>query len=69
MRQSASKFNIDVSEIDIYRYEDGAIPLNCEKELLDIREIRYDAGYHVDGRKEFFVYDALETIIQFIEKW
>ena len=69
LKKSASKFNIEITEIDIFRFEDGKIPVNCEKELLDMKEIRYDPGHDIDGRTEFFKFEALGIIREFIEKW
>ena len=69
LRKSASKFSIEITEIDIFRFDDGKIPVNCEKELLDLKEIRYDSGYDIDGRTEFFKFEALEIIRESIEKW
>ena len=42
---------------------------NCERELLDMAEIRYESGYDIQGKTEFFKFEALETIRKFIEKW
>ena len=69
LKAGATKFNIEIAELDVYKFDDGAIPQNCEKELLAMTEIRYDAGYDIDGKTEFFKYEALETIRKFIEKW
>ena len=69
LKGDASKFNIEIVELDSYKFDDGAIPRNCERELLDMAEIRYDPGYDIQGKTEFFKYEALETIRKFIEKW
>ena len=69
LKASANRLNIEISELEIYRFDDGAIPRNCESELLAKKEIRYDSGYNVDGKNEFFKYESLQTILDFIEKW
>ena len=55
--------------MDIFRFDDGTIPVNCERELLVMKEIRYDSGYDIEGKSEFFKYEALEIIRDSIEKW
>jgi rubrerythrin len=69
LRASADKFNIEIIELDIFKFDDGVIPQNCERELLDMTEIRHDSDYDVDGKNEFFKYEALDTIRDFIEEW
>ena len=69
LSSSALKLGIETNEIDIYRFDDGAIPKNCERELLEMAEIRFDPDYDIEGKNEFFKYEALETIRKFIEKW
>ena len=69
LKRSAENFNIDVIELDIFRFDDGAIPRNCERELLDMKEIRFESDYDMSGKREFFEYGALESIREFIGKW
>ena len=69
LKGDASKFNIEIVELDLHKFDDGAIPRNCERELLDMAEIRYESGYDIQGKTEFFKFEALETIRKFIEKW
>ncbi|MBT5225673.1 MAG: hypothetical protein HOM19_09620 [Candidatus Marinimicrobia bacterium] len=68
LRSSAKKFNIEIVELEIYKFDDGGIPPLCEKELLDMTEIRYESNYNIDGKSEFFKYEALDWIKKFIEK-
>ena len=69
LRKNAEKFNIEVIELDVFKFDDGAIPQNCERELLDMKEIRFESNYDISGKSEFFEYGALEAIRKFIEKW
>ena len=69
LRRSANRFNVEIIEIEMYKFDDGEIPRLCEKELLEMSEIRYDSNYDIEGKNEFFRYDALHTIKKIINKW
>ena len=68
LRSSANKFNIEIFEIEIEKFDDGGIPPLCERELLDMTEIRFESNYDIDGKSGFFKYEALDTINKFIEQ-
>jgi len=69
LRKSANKFNLDIIEIEMYKFDDGAIPRLCEKEIMKMADIRFDSNYDIDGKNEFFNYDALGIIKNYILKW
>ena len=69
LRRRANKYNIEIIELEIYKFDDGKIPENCERELLDMSKIRYNANYDIEGKNEFFKYEALDLIKKFIDKW
>jgi len=69
LRYSANKFNLEIIELDIYKFDDGGIPIHCERELLDMNRIRHISNYDIDGKEEFFKYDALKLIKKVISNW
>ena len=69
LRGSANKFNIEIIPFDIYKFDDGWIARDCESELMNMREIRHNSNYDIEGKTEFFKYDALDMIKKTIEKW
>jgi len=69
LRKSTNKYNIEIIELEIYKFDDGKIPQNCERELLDMPKIRYNSNYDLDGKNEFFKYEALDLIKKSIDKW
>ena len=65
----AKKLNIEVSELEIYKFNDGFNAQSCESELLSMKSLRFDSGYDVEGKSEFFKYQALEKIKLIISNW
>jgi hypothetical protein len=51
-----------ITELEIFKFDNGKIPQNCERELLEISKIRYNSNYDIDGKNEFFKYESLEEI-------
>jgi Zn finger protein HypA/HybF involved in hydrogenase expression len=69
LKLSAEKFNIEVTELEIYKFDDGFNAQLCESELLSMKSLRFDSGYDVDGKDEFFKYEALDEIKKLILDW
>ena len=69
LRSSAKKFNIDVSQIEIYKFDDGFNASNCEKELMNRDNLRFVSIFDVEGKTEFFKYESLEEIKKIIFDW
>ena len=69
LKWSAEKSNIGITELDIYRFDDGYNALNCEKELLKQNKYKFDSGYDIEGKKEFFTAESLEIIIKIVNQW
>ena len=69
LSRAASRVNIEVEQLDIYTFDDGWIAQQCERELLDSLELRFNSEYDIEGKAEFFKYSALEEIKNIIEKY
>jgi Zn finger protein HypA/HybF involved in hydrogenase expression len=69
LKWSAKKLNIEVTEFEIYQFDDGFNARMCESELLSMKDLRFQPGYDVDGKAEFFKYESLEEIKKFILNW
>ena len=69
LKQSAKEFKIDVSELEIYKFDDGFNAQLCESELLSMKGLRFDSGYDVEGKSEFFKFEALDEIKKIINNW
>jgi hypothetical protein len=69
LKRSARKLNIGVTELEIYQFDDGFNARICESELLSMKSLRFDSAYDVDGKAEFFKYEALDEIKKFILNW
>jgi Zn finger protein HypA/HybF involved in hydrogenase expression len=69
LKSSAKKLNIEVSEIEIYKFDDGVNAQICERELLSIKSLRYNSGFDIDGKDEFFKYESLDEIKKIINNW
>jgi len=69
LSRAASRVNIEVEQLDIYTFDDGWIAQQCEQELLDSLELRFNSEYDIEGKAEFFKYSALEEIKNIIEKY
>ena len=69
LSRAASRVNIEVEQLDIYTFDDGWIAQQCEQELLNSLELRFNSEYDIEGKSEFFKYSALEEIKNIIEKY
>ena len=69
LKWSAEKSNIGITELEIFRFDDGYNALNCEKELLKQNKYKFESGYDIDGKKEFFTAESLEIIIKIVNQW
>ena len=69
LKRNAEKSNIEVKQLGIYKFDDGFNAQQCESELLSMKSLRFDSGYDVDGKAEFFKYQALEKIKIIISNW
>jgi len=69
LSRAASRVNIEVQQLDIYTFDDGWIAQQCERELLDTLELRFNSEYDIDGKAEFFKYSALEEVRRIIGKY
>ena len=69
LTRAASRVNIEVQQLDIYTFDDGWVAQTCERELLDKLELRFNSEYDIDGKAEFFKYDALDEIKSVITKY
>nr|ANV79212.1 hypothetical protein [uncultured Candidatus Thalassoarchaea sp.] len=69
LRTSANKHNLEIIELDMYKFDDGEIPRLIERELLGTELIRYNSKYNIQGKNEFFKYDALNEIKEIISNW
>ena len=69
LSRAASRVNIEVEQLDIYTFDDGWIAQQCERELLNSLELRFNSEYDIEGNSEFFKYSALEEIKNIIEKY
>lgn len=69
LKRNAEKSNIEVNQLEIYKFDDGFNAQQCESELLSMKSFRFDSGYDVDGKTEFFKYQALEKIKIIISNW
>jgi Zn finger protein HypA/HybF involved in hydrogenase expression len=69
LSRAASRVNIEVEQLDIYTFDDGWIAQQCEQELLNSLELRFNSEYDIEGKAEFFKYSALEEIKNIIEKY
>ena len=69
LSRAASRVNIEVEQLDIYTFDDGWLAQQCERELLNSLELRFNSEYDIEGKAEFFKYSALEEIKNIIEKY
>jgi DNA-directed RNA polymerase subunit RPC12/RpoP len=69
LSRAASRVNIEVEQLDIYTFDDGWIAQQCEQELLNSLELRFNSEYDIEGNSEFFKYSALEEIKNIIGKY
>ena len=69
LSRAAKSQGIEVLELDIFKFDDGYVAQQCETALLRMKRIRYDSGYDVDGKSEFFQFDALDKIKNIINKY
>jgi Zn finger protein HypA/HybF involved in hydrogenase expression len=69
LKRSAKKFNIEVTELDIYQFDDGFNARRCENELLSMKSLRFDSNYDIDGKDEFFKFEVLDEIKKIINNW
>jgi DNA-directed RNA polymerase subunit RPC12/RpoP len=69
LSRAASRVNIEVEQLDIYTFDDGWIAQQCEQELLNSLELRFNSEYDIDGKAEFFKYSALDEIRNIIGKY
>jgi hypothetical protein len=69
LSKAATKTNIEVQQLDIYTFDNGWVAQECERELLDNLELRFNSEYDIQGKSEFFKYDALEEIKGIINKY
>ena len=67
--RSASRANIEVKQYDIFKFDDGWLAQQCERDLLNMVDIRFNSEYDIEGKAEFFKYSALEEIKNIIEKY
>jgi len=67
--RAASRVNIEVQQLDIYTFDDGWVAQTCERELLNKLELRFNSEYDIDGKAEFFKYDALDEIKCVVAKY
>lgn len=65
----ADKVGIEVTQYDIFTFDDGYIAQICETELLSQSEIRFESEYDIEGKAEFFKHDALDQIMRIISKY
>ena len=65
----AKRDNIEVSQIDLFKFDDGYNASNCEAELLEQGNLRFSSTYDIEGKTEFFRFDTLEDVKKIIEKW
>jgi hypothetical protein len=69
LTRTASRVNIGVQPLDIYKFDDGWVAQTCERELLNKLELRFNSEYDIDGKAEFFKYDALDEIKCVVAKY
>jgi len=69
LTRTASRVNIGVQPLDIYTFDDGWVAQTCEQELLTTLELRFNSEYDIDGKAEFFKYNALDEIKGIINKY
>jgi DNA-directed RNA polymerase subunit RPC12/RpoP len=69
LKSSAKKLNIEVTELELYTFADGYNAKQCEADLLSMKGLRFDSGYEVDGKNEFFRYESLDEIKKLILNW
>jgi len=69
LKWSAKKLNIEVTELELYQFDDGFNARKCESDLLSKKSLRFDSGFNVDGKAEFFKYEALDEIKKLILNW
>ena len=69
LKRSAENSGIEITQLEIYKFDDGYNAQQCERELLTMKSLRFDSGYDVDGKAEFFKYEALDEIKKLILDW
>ena len=69
LSRNATKVNIEVQPLNIFKFDDGYLPIPCERELKDSKDIRFESGHDINGKTEFFRYDALDQIKEVINRY
>ena len=66
--RGAKRRNIEVVPLEQFEF-DGVVARQCESELLDMKEIRFESEYDIDGKTEFFKPSAFDQIMDTIQKY